>query len=165
MRKSQVAFEFMVVLFLVILITMVFGTVAADRLGELKDEQLKVQMQDVALTVKNEIDIAHSMVSGYSRTFVLPYYLGNEYYTVEIENNFVVVTSKGRELVMAIQPLNGTLRQGINFIAKTGDTVFMIDSSAAVCENAQTDDLCSGLDVVFGTGYEAACCSEHGFCC
>ena len=33
------------------------------------------------------------------------------------------------------------------------------------CQNAENGDLCEGLDILFGEGYQAACCSEHELCC
>ena len=38
-------------------------------------------------------------------------------------------------------------------------------SSSSVCQNAQDNFLCDGLDIVYGIGYESACCSEHTLCC
>ena len=38
-------------------------------------------------------------------------------------------------------------------------------SSQSACQNAETNGLCDGLDIVYGIGYESACCSEHGLCC
>jgi len=38
-------------------------------------------------------------------------------------------------------------------------------SSSSICQNAQADDLCNVLDIVYGIGYKAACCSEQGLCC
>ena len=38
-------------------------------------------------------------------------------------------------------------------------------SEQGICQNAQTNGLCDGLDIVYGTGYKAACCSEHSLCC
>ena len=38
-------------------------------------------------------------------------------------------------------------------------------SSQNACQNAETKGLCDGLDIVYGIGYKAACCSEHGLCC
>lgn len=38
-------------------------------------------------------------------------------------------------------------------------------SSQSACQNAETNGLCDGLDIVYGTGYKAACCSEYGLCC
>ena len=38
-------------------------------------------------------------------------------------------------------------------------------SSSQTCQNAQDADLCEGLDIVYGSGYQAACCSSYGLCC
>ena len=38
-------------------------------------------------------------------------------------------------------------------------------SSQSACQNAETNGLCDGLDIVYGGGYKAACCSEHSLCC
>ncbi len=38
-------------------------------------------------------------------------------------------------------------------------------SSQTACQNAETNGLCDGLDIVYGIGYKAACCSEHVLCC
>jgi len=38
-------------------------------------------------------------------------------------------------------------------------------SSQSACQNAETNGLCDGLDIVYGFGYKAACCSEHALCC
>jgi len=38
-------------------------------------------------------------------------------------------------------------------------------SSQSACQNAETNGLCNGLDIVYGSGYKAACCSEHVLCC
>ena len=38
-------------------------------------------------------------------------------------------------------------------------------SSSSICQNAQNGGLCEGLDIVYGEGYQAECCSEHGLCC
>lgn len=40
-----------------------------------------------------------------------------------------------------------------------------VTSDASICTNAENDNLCSGLDVAYGEGYQALCCSEHGACC
>lgn len=34
-----------------------------------------------------------------------------------------------------------------------------------ICQNAQNDNLCDGLDVTYGEGYRTLCCSEHSLCC
>ena len=34
-----------------------------------------------------------------------------------------------------------------------------------ICQNAQDAELCFGLDIVFGSGYQSACCSSYTLCC
>ncbi len=38
-------------------------------------------------------------------------------------------------------------------------------SNPSICQNAENNGLCSGLDIVFGLGYQASCCSEYSLCC
>ena len=38
-------------------------------------------------------------------------------------------------------------------------------SDQNVCQNAQNNGLCGGLDIVYGDGYQDACCGEHSLCC
>ena len=33
------------------------------------------------------------------------------------------------------------------------------------CNNAETNGLCNGLDIVYGVGYKCACCFERELCC
>ena len=44
----------------------------------------------------------------------------------------------------------------------TGESVI---TSSSICQNAEDEDLCSGLDIVFGHGYKDTCCDEYGLCC
>jgi hypothetical protein len=38
-------------------------------------------------------------------------------------------------------------------------------SDNTICQNAQNGSLCDGLDVLYGEGYKASCCTEHSLCC
>ena len=53
--------------------------------------------------------------------------------------------------------MQGTLRGKI--------LLYDLISSQTICQNAEDRGLCDGLDIVYGAGYEATCCSEHGLCC
>jgi len=124
-NKSQVSFEFIVVIFVVIFITMVFGLVAADRLLEIKYQQNTVRMQQVSMVLKNEIDIAHSMEPGYIRTFSLPYYLGDNNYSITVQNYFVIVSLGEREFGLAVQAFGGTVQKGLNVIKNVEGNVML----------------------------------------
>ena len=119
LRKSQVSFEFAVTLFIVITITSIFGLIAADRLLDVRNEQNNLRLEGVAITVKNEIDIAHAMESGYIRSFALPDRIGNRNYSITIQDNYISVLSEDLEYVLAVQPIDGTVKKGVNVIEKT----------------------------------------------
>jgi uncharacterized protein (UPF0333 family) len=123
--RGQVSFEFIMVLFVVVLITVAFGIIAGNRLTELKSQQANAQMQNVAVTVKNEIDIARSVEAGYVRTFSLPDYLGNKDYAIGIQNNFVTVSIEDNQFSLAVQPVNGTVQKGFNVISKVNNSVVL----------------------------------------
>ena len=123
--KAQVAFEFMTIASVLILITVIFGVFAGDRLLELRSQHNNLQLQEIAATVKNEIDIAHGMELGYTRTFDLPYYISNANYSVTIVNDSVVISLKGQEFVLAVQPVNGTVQKGPNIIKKLESSVVL----------------------------------------
>ena len=38
-------------------------------------------------------------------------------------------------------------------------------SSQNICQDAETDGLCEGLDIAYGIGYRDACCGEFSLCC
>jgi len=38
-------------------------------------------------------------------------------------------------------------------------------SSQNICQDAETNELCEGLDIVYGIGYRDACCGEFSLCC
>jgi hypothetical protein len=53
--------------------------------------------------------------------------------------------------------MRGTLRGKIY--------LYDLITSQSVCQNAEDNGLCGGLDIVYGAGYEDACCNEHTLCC
>jgi len=41
----------------------------------------------------------------------------------------------------------------------------VVYTDITICQNAQNDNLCNGLDITYGEGYRTLCCSEHNLCC
>jgi hypothetical protein len=46
-----------------------------------------------------------------------------------------------------------------------GGTSVPATSDQTICQNAQNNNLCDGLDITYGEGYRTLCCSEHNLCC
>ncbi len=61
--------------------------------------------------------------------------------------------------------IEGKLTHYASGTLKTKVAPGLSTSSQDVCQNAESNGLCDGLDIVYGIGYKAVCCSEHGLCC
>jgi len=53
----------------------------------------------------------------------------------------------------------------ISSTTSTTTTVPGSTTDQGICYNAENNDLCDGLDIVFGPGYRQGCCTEWGCCC
>lgn len=123
--KAQVSFEFFFAIAVVLFVTIVLGALAADRLTELKERQMYDRVKDVAYAAKNEIDIAHSMASGYFREFALPVDINGYNYTLNLQNNSLAVATYKDEVVVPIGAVSGTLRAGLNNISINNGAVII----------------------------------------
>jgi len=57
------------------------------------------------------------------------------------------------------------LSHNIEGILKSKVEEGFLISTSSICQNAQDNSLCEGLDLVYGTGYGASCCGEYSLCC
>lgn len=47
----------------------------------------------------------------------------------------------------------------------TSTETITYETDQTICQNAQNNNLCGGLDLTYGEGYRTLCCSEHNLCC
>ena len=73
--------------------------------------------------------------------------------------------SKFNGIVSVSYTVEEKLAHNVVGTLKTKVAAGMPTSSQDACQNAETNGLCDGLDIVYGIGYKAACCSEHSLCC
>jgi hypothetical protein len=123
--RAQVSFEFIFVIAVVLVVTTLLGTIASTRLTDLKAHQTDLKFKDVTYTVRNEIDIAHSMASGYRRTFELPQYIDGLNYTIELQSGSVFVSYEDRTFSAIVPSVNGSIRKGLNSIANSEGAVIL----------------------------------------
>ncbi|MBI2663733.1 hypothetical protein HYX10_00120 [Candidatus Woesearchaeota archaeon] len=121
--KSQASFEFLSMLVVVIIIAAAFALFASDRMKEINSGQTNSELRGIASTVKNEIDIASSMEQGYERAFELPLAAGSKNYSISLEGSFIVVSADDGSFALPVQPVLGTLNQGMNRITNLNGSV------------------------------------------
>ena len=125
--KGQSAIEFLIlvmaILFLFVgLLYFIYGKIA-----DTQNEAVSVAVNEIALTVQDEINLAHGSADGYSRQFFLPSNInGLEYEANIIEDSVYVRTTNGRHAVaIPISEVTGDVLIGNNLVYKISGVVYL----------------------------------------
>ncbi|MBI2659509.1 hypothetical protein HYX05_05420 [Candidatus Woesearchaeota archaeon] len=170
--KAQISAEFFVFLGLAFLIAIAFELASLDQLNDFRLQKENEAVKDLALKLQQELLIASTVEDGYVRVFEIPNSLDNVNYSLTtLKNNTITVESKNAFYIVPIPRAIGNASKGTNVINKTGGVIYINNkiisffADSNICQNAQNLGLCSGLDIIYGIGYQASCCSEHSLCC
>lgn len=169
--KAQISAEFFIFVGLAFLIAIAFEIVSLNQLQDFRIQKESESAKDLALKLQKELLIAAAVEDGYVRVFEIPDNLDNINYSLEMQNSTITVQSKNSLYIVQIPKAVGNASKGVNKINKTGGVVYIsnikpfIFTIFSVCQNAQNSGLCSGLDLAYGEGYQASCCSENNLCC
>ena len=169
--NAQVSAEFFILAGLAFLIAIAFVTVSLNQVNDFRVQKESDAVKDLALKLQKELLVAATVEDGYARTFQIPNDLENINYSLTTQNSTITVQSKNSIYIVTIPDSIGNISKGTNIINKTGGVIYINSkptyyfTGLSTCQNAQNDGLCTGLDIAYGAGYQAACCSEHGLCC
>lgn len=171
--KAQVSAEFFVFLGLAFLIAIAFEIASLDQLNDFRAQKENEAVKDLALKLQKEVLIAATVEDGYVRVFDIPDKIdGFNYSLTTLNNHTITVQSKNSLYIVSIPKAIGNMSKGYNVINKTGGVIYVNSvpkpssfTDQNICQNAQNNGLCAGLDIVYGAGYQATCCSEHTLCC
>jgi hypothetical protein len=97
-----------------------FFALAGSKLSDSKDQEAFLLAQEASMIVKEQIEIAMAVGSGYASSFIIPQTIKGEEYSIEIiDNRELVVIYQGYEHV-EILPVNvsGSLQFGANTLSK-----------------------------------------------
>ena len=169
--KAQISAEFYVFLGLAFLIAIAFEIASLDQLQDFRIQKESDAVKDIALKLQKELLVAANVEDGYVRVFEIPEKLDNVNYTLATLNYTITVKSKNAFYIVSIPRAIGRVGKGTNTINKTNGVIYITSTQPSyftdfnICQNAQNSGLCAGLDIVYGVGYQATCCSEHILCC
>ena len=169
--KAQVSTEFFIFLGLAFLIAIAFEIASLEQLNDFRIQKENEAVKDLALKLQQELLIASTVEDGYVRVFEIPDKLESVNYSLTTQNSTITVKSKNSLYIVSAPRAIGNASKGTNIINKTGGVIYLSNIKSpsftdfGVCQNAQNNGLCAGLDIAYGTGYQAACCSEHSLCC
>ena len=127
-KTAQSAIEFVVILASVMLFFGVFlASVELNRSD--RTEQSRVTMlNDIALTIKDEINLAVSSTDGYSRQFIVPANVMGKSINVTIVGRSIYATTEDGKHALSQQPLTavvGDVHVGSNVIEKINGTIYL----------------------------------------
>ena len=170
--RAQVSVEFFIFVGLAFLIAIAFTLASLDQLQDFRIERESEAVKDIALKIQKELLIAASVEDGYIRVFEMPLQVENINYSLTTLNYTIInVLSKNSFYTVAVPKAVGNVTKGTNKINKTGGIIYINSqqisyfTDTSICQNAQDLGLCGGLDIIYGVGYQATCCSEHILCC
>lgn len=126
-KKAQSAVEFMIiVMFLVFLMIILFEAIYENRAAKI-NAQRDIFMNDVALAIKDEINLAHSASDGYMRIFKVPAEAFGVSFNASIrEGDIYLASYDGKHaLAHAVANVTGDVKIGDNLIEKINGSVYL----------------------------------------
>ncbi|MBU0894692.1 MAG: hypothetical protein KKF48_00310 [Nanoarchaeota archaeon] len=124
-KKGQGAIEFLVLIGFVLIFFVTFLGVIQNNMNEKNKEKEKLLLQNIALSVRDEISLASESSEGYFRVFKIPQNVLGKEYEVGIIEDFVNVSMGNMIFFYKIPEVNGSIQKGQNNITKQNGTVFI----------------------------------------
>lgn len=126
-KKGQSAIEFFMLIGALMFFFLVFFIAINFKIGETRNENINIAMNEIAKGVQDEIALATEFSDEYFRYFDVPLKVEGINYDINITDGFVHVrTYNGlHALALPVQNVTGNVVKGQNFIRKTGGRVFL----------------------------------------
>ena len=121
--KAQSGMEFMIISATVLLFfTLIFLSIQRN-VSEKQKEQEIIVVENLALSVQEEISIALSASEGYSREFIVPEKIFGKDYEIQIVDNSTIYVKS--PITLSTGKINGDILKGINIIKKENGKVYL----------------------------------------
>ena len=124
-KRGQSAIEFMVIFAAILLFFVSFFAIIQMNVEKKNFEKEKILVQNIALDVQDEINIAAKSSEGYSREFKIPENIFGKNYEINLSGNFVYVSLNNIGVSYKISKINGSVKKGSNLITKQNGTVYL----------------------------------------
>jgi len=126
-EKGQGALEFIILIGIVIFFLTVFFVAINQNMGDNQKEKRNLAIEDIAISVQDEINLASKSSDGYSREFKVPYDIEGNGYNITIVDDLVYVKTIDNEeaLSLPIMKISGQIMKGNNLIKKENGSVYL----------------------------------------
>lgn len=118
--RGQIMMEFVLVLAIAVIISMVYLVAANNLLKDTSEEQRVMEIDNIGYAVQDEIILATSVSDGYSRTIFLPEKAGRFVYTISSDGTGITLQSDSYSQFYETPHFTGSIHKGNNIIQTTG---------------------------------------------
>ncbi len=126
-KKSQTAIEFVILVGFILFFFSIFFLFINEKISVKINEEQNMKVKDIALTVKDEINLALESTNGYHREFMLPEKIGKKDYKINVTDGMIYVRTidKTNAIALPIMNITGDVRIGSNNITKKNNKVYI----------------------------------------
>lgn len=117
--------EFLIVVVAALFFLVMFIGVIYLNIGYNQAEKEKKEVRYIALSIKEEIDIAYKTTDGYRREFYVPEKILGKDYELKMENQHIYVLTDKHSASYRIQNVTGNIQKGENFIKKENGKIYL----------------------------------------
>ena len=124
-KRGQSAVEFAIVFGFVLFSFIVFFAVIQGNQSEKNKEKERIIIQNIALDVQDEINLAAESSEGYARQFKTPLNILGKDYEINITDNYIQVKMGKHAIAYKVFQVTGLIQKGPNNIKKENGIVYL----------------------------------------
>ena len=124
-KTAQGAIEFVIVFAAILFFFVAFFSIIQINIEKKNLEKEKIIVQNIALDIQYEIDLAAESSEGYSREFKIPEQILGKDYQINLSSNRIYVSLDKIGISYKVSEVNGSIKKGINIIKNQNETVFL----------------------------------------
>lgn len=124
-KKAQGAIEFIIIFGSLLFFFIVFFAAIQSNTERKNAEKEGLILQNIALSVKEEINLAAGSSEGYYREFKTPENILGKDYEITIVGSFIYTSMDNLGFAYKISDVNGSIQKGTNIIRKENGTVYL----------------------------------------
>ncbi len=126
-NKAQSSIEFIILVGVLTFFFVTFTFILQMNLIDTQSQQRNDLLQEVALTVQNEITLATSSIDGYSRNFTIPQSILGVPYDITISDGWVYLETidELHALSFPVSNVTGNVAKGVNVIRRSSGVVYL----------------------------------------
>lgn len=125
--KAQSVIEFFILVLFIFFVFFGLVFVVYSNIADKNKEKIDLKINELAFSVRDEINLAASSSEGYHREFNIPMKISDKEYEINItEGNVYVRTNDGKfATALAVLDTEGNLKKGTNIIKKLNESIIL----------------------------------------